>query len=575
MRPIRASVLLLIAFLVLGCAAGGAQPRPATAPEQAPAAPKRITAAIMTEPATLFLQMDVGTLPGTDTMQALVHAGLSVVDDRGGRRPQLAEQVPSLENGLWKLFADGRMETTWHIRSGAQWHDGTPVTADDLLFTVAVGQDKELPRFSDIDFKSVESLEAVDPRTITVRWREPFVDADRMFAAEFAYPLPRHLLEATYRDNKSGFMDLLYWSTEYVGAGPFRLREWEPGSHILLDAFDGYPLGRPKIDTIEVKLIPYGNTLVASVLAGVVELTLGRSISVEQAAQVSEQWREGRVEVSAQGLTRLWWQFLNPNPRAILDVRFRRALLQAIDRDEMAETLQRGVTPAAHSFLSPGQPQYREIEDRYLVRYNYDLRQALEALTALGYQRAADGQLRDSAGQPLTIPLIVSPSQEINVRSTLAVADYWKQLGVETTAAIQPERTGIEKLRYEAEWPGFTLIRGNNDLEGVPSLHSSQARLPERGYNGTNRGNYMNPELDGLIDRYFVTIPQGERTEILGQILHHISDQLPVLPLYYGAEAAVIANRLVGVGVRPAGSAGQTQAWNAHEWDVADGGRRS
>src|SRR5436309_11745856 len=127
--------LLLIAMLV-GCAPPAA-PRIPVAQDAARAStpPKRITAAIMVDPATVFLQMDVGTLPGTDTMQALVHAGLSVVDDRGGRRAQLAEQVPTLENGLWKVFPDGRMETTWHIHSGAQWHDGTPVVADDLLFT--------------------------------------------------------------------------------------------------------------------------------------------------------------------------------------------------------------------------------------------------------------------------------------------------------------------------------------------------------------------------------------------------------------------------------------------------------
>ncbi len=235
----------------------------------------------------------------------------------------------------------------------------------------------------------------------------------------------------------------------------------------------------------------------------------------------------------------------------------------------MAETLQRGVAPAADSFLYPGQPQYRDLEDRYLVRYNFDPRQATAALVALGYARGADGMLRDSSGEPLAVGLIVSPSQEINVRSTLAVADYWKQIGVDATTSLQPERSGIEKLKYEAEWPGFTLIRGNNDLEGLPILHSAQARLPERGYNGTNRGNYMNSELDALIDRYFVTIPERERLETLGKIIHHISDQLAILPLYYGAEPAVISHRLVNVGPKPAGSAGQTQAWNAHEWDVS------
>src|SRR5438105_10735440 len=381
---------LVLAFTLVGCAPAAARQGP-VATDRTSSAPKRLTAAIMVDPATVFLQMDVGTLPGTDTMQALVHAGLSVVDDRGSRRAQLAEQVPSLENGLWKVFPDGRMETTWHVKNGAVWHDGAPVVAADMLFTAAVGQDRDLPRFSDLDFKSVENVEATDPRTVTVRWKEPFIDANAMFAAEFAYPLPSHLLEDVYVGNKSAFMDLAYWSTEYVGAGPFRLREWERGSHLVLEAFDRYPLGRPRIDSIEVKFIPYGNTLVASVLAGSVELTLGRSISVEQAAQVSEQWREGRIAVTPQGMVRLWWQGLNPNPAVIQDVRFRRALLQAIDRDEMAETLQRGAAPAAHSFLYPGQPQYRDLEDRYLVRYSFDARQATAALLELGFARGPDG----------------------------------------------------------------------------------------------------------------------------------------------------------------------------------------
>ena len=561
---------VIVAIALLGCAPAIAPQRTADREaESGSSAPKRITAAIMVDPTTVFLQMDVGTLPGTDTMQALVHAGLSVVDDRGGRQAQLAERVPSLENGLWKVFPDGRMETTWHIRSGAVWHDGAPVSAQDMLFTAAVGQDKDLPRFSDLDFKSVESVEATDPRTITVRWREPFIDANAMFAAEFAYPLPSHLLEDVYRENKPAFMDLPYWSTDYVGAGPFRLREWQHGSHILLEAFDRFPLGKPKIDSIEVKFIPYGNTLVAAILAGSVELTLGRSISVEQAAQVDEQWREGRIAVTPQGMLRLWWQALNPSPSVILDVRFRRALLQAIDRDELAETLQRGVAPAAHSFLYPGPASVPRDRGPLSVRYNFDPRQSAAALSELGYRRGADGMLRDASGQPLAVGLVVSPSQEINVRSTLAVADYWKQVGVDASTSLQPERSGIEKLKYEAEWPGFTLIRGNTDLEGLSILHSAQARLPERGYNGSNRGNYMNPELDSLIDRYFVTIPAGERMETLGRIIHHISDQLPILPLYYGAEPAAISHRLRNVGPKPAGPAGQTQAWNAHEWDVA------
>jgi len=117
---------------------------------------------------------------------------------------------------------------------------------------------------------------------------------------------------------------------------------------------------------------------------------------------------------------------------------------------------------------------------------------------------------------------------------------------------------GLGRRQYEATWPGFTLIRSSNDVAGFLPLHSAEARLPENAYNGSNRGRYMSRELDGLIDRYFLTIPVSDRVEIVGQIIHHVSDQLPLLPLFYGAEPAAIAHRLSNVGSRPPGS---TQAW--------------
>src|SRR5437764_794195 len=81
-----------------------------------------------------------------------------------------------------------------------------------------------------------------------------------------------------------------------LAAGPFKLKEWASGSHLVLEAFDGYALGRPKIDEIEVRFILDSNTLVANVLADTIDLTLGRGISIEQALQVRDQWRRGKVD---------------------------------------------------------------------------------------------------------------------------------------------------------------------------------------------------------------------------------------------------------------------------------------
>lgn len=186
-------------------------------------APKRIVAAIRGVPLSLAGQetnRTTGNYPGLDAIIELVHASLVHADDQGTLRPQLAESVPSLENGMWRLFPDGKMTTTLTIKPGARWHDGTPVTSDDLLLAARVEQDSELgiPRARVWDF--VEGIDAQDARTVTVRWNGPYIEADAMFSFLYAIPLPKHLLDSAYAESKTSFLGLPYWSDEFIGAGP-------------------------------------------------------------------------------------------------------------------------------------------------------------------------------------------------------------------------------------------------------------------------------------------------------------------------------------------------------------------
>ena len=99
-------------------------------------------------------------------------------------------------------------------------------------------------------------------------------------------------------------------------------------------------LGRPLIDEIEVRFITDSNVLIASLLAGSVELTLGRNLSLEKGLEMRAQWREGRVETAgaAVGMT-VFPQLLNPEPAVVSDARFRRAILQAIDQQAMVDSI--------------------------------------------------------------------------------------------------------------------------------------------------------------------------------------------------------------------------------------------
>jgi len=116
-----------------------------------------------------------------------------------------------------------------------------------------------------IAYEAVERVEAPDPQTIVVHWKKPFIDADRMFSRQYAFPLPKHLLEDPYNEDKPNVLQHPYWTTDYVGAGPFKLREFARGSHLILEANDRYLLGKPKIDEIEIRFIPDSNTLVANI----------------------------------------------------------------------------------------------------------------------------------------------------------------------------------------------------------------------------------------------------------------------------------------------------------------------
>jgi peptide/nickel transport system substrate-binding protein len=309
----------------------------------------------MGEPASLSSRISVGVanVPGVDVLEELVNNGMVTVDNHGNWLARLAEAVPSVENSLWRVFPDGRMETTWRIRENARWHDGVPFTSDDLIFALKVGQDKDLPNFGDVAFASVEGAQAPDPRTLTVNWKQPFIGADTMFSHRVAMPLPRHLLERAYEEDKAGFTQLPYWSLEFIGTGPYRVREWAKGSHIMLEANESYALGRPRISEVQIRFIADQNTLIANVLAGAVELVVGRNLSLDQAMQVRQQWADGKVDVGFRGISIIWPQFLNPNPPAVAKLEFRRALVHGMDRQQLVDTLMGGLVPVADSFINP------------------------------------------------------------------------------------------------------------------------------------------------------------------------------------------------------------------------------
>ena len=556
----------LATIILLACASAGPRTESPAGPAREGARagpPKRVTAAIQSDPGSLSGHVNPpgSGVPGLDVVETLVSAGLAIADSQSRLVPLLAEAVPSIENGLWKVMPDGRMETTWHIRSNAQWQDGTAFTASDLLFTALVEQDKAIDTLPKPAYDSVETIAAPDVRTLVITWRRPFIGADQVFNTP---PLPRHVLEKPYLEDKATFGQLPYWTQDMMSTGAFRVREFVGGSHALLEASDKYVLGRPKVDEIEVRFIPDGNTLAANVLAGTVDVTLGRSLSLDEALPVRDRWPDGKMDLAFAGWLVVFPQFLNPSPAIVGNVQFRRALLHAIDRGQVAETLMSGPVPMAHTFLSPSDPAYGAIEPE-VVRYEYDTRRAAELLDGLGYIRDGDGGYRDAARQRLAVEIRVSSGRDLNMKTIFAIADYWQRLGLAAEPLVMPQQRARDR-EYVQTFPGFILYNQPNDINSLNRHLSSQTPLPENNYVGNNNARYISPEFDALIERFFATIPTAERTRVLGQVIHHMTENLNMMGLFYNVEPALIANRLVSVTGRKGSEAFPT--WNVQDWDV-------
>ncbi len=180
---------------------------------------------------------------------------------------------------------------------------------------------------------------------------------------------------------------------------------------MILAAHDGHGLGRPRIDEIEVRFIPDDNAFIATILAGAVDVTLGQSISFEQGLQVRDQWPGGRLEIATYTEMKIWPQFVNANPPVVADVRFRKALMHAMNRQEMTDIIMAGTSPVAHSMVEPRVPEYREVQSA-AFQYEFDPRRTIQMIEGIGYTRASDGIFRDAPGQRLTVCSRLSNQRE-------------------------------------------------------------------------------------------------------------------------------------------------------------------
>lgn len=553
-------------LIVLGCTpAATTSSRSSESGPSAASGPKRITAAIRGMPTIAYQKMNPrSNVIGVSTIQRLINTGLTVAAPEGTARiPRLAEQSPTLENGAWRLLPDGGMETRWTLRDGIRWHDGSPMTTEDLAFSLQVWKDRDFPIFSHVALQTVGDVQAIDSRTIVVRWSQPYIYADRLFGSELVLPVSKAKLGEPYLNDREHFLDHPGWGLEMNGNGPFRIKDWQVGSFVVLERNDQYALGRPKIDEIVVKFIPDPNTLAANILAGEVDIPWGGRLDIEWAMNVANQWQAGKLDSRHSSMLQIFVQHINPTPSVVNQLPFKRAMLMALDRQTMVDTLRFGLTSIGHTFISPQEPEYSHIESS-IMKYPYDTRQALQLLEGLGYTRTADGRLVDAAGQQLRFQIRTSQGDTRQEPAMYASADDWSRLGADVERFLVPPQRAND-AQFRAEFPAFDVKGQAGTLDYATNFHTRAISLPENNFTASqNNSRYSRPEMDQAVDRTFTTIPFIERMEWAKQIVKYLSEDAAWFGLYYDIAPSLLPNRILNLPV----NSEEIQMDAILEWDL-------
>lgn len=509
-------------------------------------------------------------------VEDLVQGNLFLQDEQGRWFPAIAAEPPSIEAGTWVLHEDGTSEAVYKVKKGVRWHDGVEFTVHDLVFFWTVALDPEIPWGSRSQPLRISRMEPLDNYTLHTAWNRWESEIDTADLRWF-WPMPRHILEETYLADKLRFINHPFWSTGFVGLGPYKLVRFEQGSHLDLTANVDYVLGPPKIKNIIVKFYADQAVLMSSLLAGSVQMTLHGAVaegalSMTNGILLANQWSasaQGKVIFHPYRIALVAVQ-MNPDlqwPAVLADLRVRQALLHAVDRQSLVQEQYSGLSEVAHGWIHTRDPDYQQIADA--VRpYEYAPSRARQLLGAAGLQPGQEGMLVDGAGQRLQLEYRAI-GRDYQSTATI-VADQWKRAGIEVQLTFVPEAR-LRDNEYLAKFPAFRshyMIAGPS---GGALNRYSCTTVPSPANNwlaqNANAAGYCTPAMEAhwaAADRAF---PFAARIGPFKEMMRVALRDLPYLPLYFESEPVAVASKVVGVNSVPPKERGRI-GMLVYRWDM-------
>jgi peptide/nickel transport system substrate-binding protein len=514
---VRRAALLFGAAAVLAAMIGGLVSSRATAASPSPASGKTV--------------LKIGWMESPDNMNPFIGWSNNVYEIYGDEYLRFVERDTKTlkpdDKGVaksWEVSPDG-LTWTFKINQGITWHDGQPLTADDVAFTFNYVVDNDMPILGTAT-RFIKKAVVVDPYTVKIICSQP--KANMLYA--WMIVLPKHIwskLSPQYAGTK--FQN----PPPVIGNGPWQVVDWKRNGFVRLVARKDFYLGPPKID--EVLFIAYQNSdsMVEDFKSG--NLDAAYEIPGAQYEPLKK-----TAGVALEKYTWFNWDYLafncytgksHGNP-VLRDQRFRAALEYAVDRKQIVDVAYNGYALPGYTFMPPGDwkdPDY-SWQPPDGVRRDFDIAKANQLLDAAGYRDTNGDGIREYKGKDITLRFWSNNASPASQRASKLIAGWFRQVGVGTTLATYDDGVYFARIwNYDGNKfaPDFDIYLWSWDgyFDAGQTLDCFTTAQIE--YN--NELAWSNTEFDRLDAVQNRTIDAYKRAEVIKQMQQVMYQDAPVI----------------------------------------------
>jgi peptide/nickel transport system substrate-binding protein len=407
------------------------------------------------------------------------------------------EPEPALATD-WTISDDG-MVYTFNLRDDVTFHDGSPFTADAVVFTFERMLNEDHPYHDTGPFPLAFYFSSVDTVDAKFTLKEPYAP----FLSNLAYPTGLIVSPAAVMEHGQDY------GRNPSGTGAFKFEEWNSNTSVVVSRNEDYWDGPPPLEAIVYRPITDANTRVAEMLSG------GIDLMVEVPPDNLQQFRDDpNFKVYEQAGPHLWFLILNAKEGPMADKRVRQAVNYAIDKKTLVENVLQGTAEVA---AGPTPPAFAWAYNDALEPYPYDPEKAKELLQEAGAEGAELTFYVTEGGSGMLDPIAMGTAIQADL------AKVGLDVSIETyewNTFLGEVNPGLEGKADMAEMAWMT-----NDPDTLPYLALRTEAWPESG--GFNSGYYSNPEVDEILEKARTSTDQAERAMLYKQMQEIVYEDAP------------------------------------------------